>query len=1089
MNRYQTLKQYQQTGQFARFRTTYFLAPPSDEERLLAIKVFKEVGEWSTLFEIVEDLQQSQEAIFQIKGKLYATFFDFLLRWQSRQRAMQVTTDCQKISQQYKGKELDLFAQRIGWLTQMAMLTLGLADAATKRTVIETAVQDYEFGRTIHFEEAIALLEAAIGNTLGLPVSEPNFALQLLQKYTPVVATDSIPEPHHYPFYLLYAKALLLSQYQNRKQLTTPATLPPLLLQIEQGFSNTQYEVGIPLLYNIYGTHLLKLEYLEGVEWLEKSLQPLWELGYVKMAHDTKKDLVNWMEQRGFIAEVELVKEKYTDIEKAEEAPFEQNLQKLYQAHQWFSEGAYGDSQQLMKEATAHQESETFQVAFISLLVNSTMKIQGDHQSLLWLLDQQILQFQKLKNSALLAQLYAFKTQLKGKSDATSYARAISLHDQLGLTNEAVTYRINRAYDAVMQRRRQNQQPLLDETVISLFRQADQYLQATPWVEQRHSLEATLFQRWGIALTLAGEIKKATECFQRAGELMLEANHLFQYALNCHHLASNYIQQSRNAQNLSFYDQAAVQLQMGIEVLAKSNVIDFYWRLCFNKAIALSEPLKYGLVPNADQHQKRLAEAEEYYTEAIEVFGLLLKRNQTDNQADTLLIYGQLNRDIRQLIFAGFYCFFFEQQWEKCLFWLERVRAKTLLRAIAEKINPNIKLVKHELIAEERQLKKRLTEAPTILQKQTVEASLAQLYKKMRQEEHLRLYAEKKQVFLPTYQEIKKGLRVEEKSIGRNVVLLYYYTHNEEIYLFTIRSQADQIHFERVKGIEVSTLKQTLQYTYPLYLKSYDRTTPNPDFWLKYSLLVTPIQKWTQEGDILCIIPYGFLHDLPFHALLLDGEPLIKRHPIFYNASWSTWEYLRTKTTQSLWSKPTIFANPALDLKYALQEANLIGDLLEVRPLLEAEVSKEHFLEALSSSSLLHFAGHGFFDNQAGMASGIHLYKKQVVSVKEIMNQTSSSNLVVLSACDTGMHRNHPGEERAGWTTALLSAGVSSVITSLWSVTDHDANRFFSIFYPKLKEGKPKVIALQESMIEAMSFPDRSAFYYWGAFALHGNGC
>jgi CHAT domain-containing protein len=81
----------------------------------------------------------------------------------------------------------------------------------------------------------------------------------------------------------------------------------------------------------------------------------------------------------------------------------------------------------------------------------------------------------------------------------------------------------------------------------------------------------------------------------------------------------------------------------------------------------------------------------------------------------------------------------------------------------------------------------------------------------------------------------------------------------------------------------------------------------------------------------------------------------------------------------------------------------------------------------------------------------------------------------------------YDGEERLGLVTGLLSAGVQSVISSLWPIADTDAYAFFSLFYPKLKQGMPKIDAFHETILTLMERDDKQEFYYWAAFVLQGN--
>jgi CHAT domain-containing protein len=92
--------------------------------------------------------------------------------------------------------------------------------------------------------------------------------------------------------------------------------------------------------------------------------------------------------------------------------------------------------------------------------------------------------------------------------------------------------------------------------------------------------------------------------------------------------------------------------------------------------------------------------------------------------------------------------------------------------------------------------------------------------------------------------------------------------------------------------------------------------------------------------------------------------------------------------------------------------------------------------------------------------------------------------LVTLSACQTGINETKPGDELIGLTRALIYAGTSSVIVSLWSVYDPSTRELMVEFYKQLKEGKDKATALQQAQIKIMSKGEYSHPYYWAPFIL-----
>ncbi|MFO0915088.1 MAG: CHAT domain-containing protein [Pirellulales bacterium] len=100
------------------------------------------------------------------------------------------------------------------------------------------------------------------------------------------------------------------------------------------------------------------------------------------------------------------------------------------------------------------------------------------------------------------------------------------------------------------------------------------------------------------------------------------------------------------------------------------------------------------------------------------------------------------------------------------------------------------------------------------------------------------------------------------------------------------------------------------------------------------------------------------------------------------------------------------------------------------------------------------------------------------------------TDLVVLSACQTGLGDIQTGEGVQGLRRAFLYAGASTLITSLYNVPDANTREFMQAFYRALIQGKSKVEALHKAQIatlEQRRTTQRAAHpYFWGSFILIG---
>ena len=103
--------------------------------------------------------------------------------------------------------------------------------------------------------------------------------------------------------------------------------------------------------------------------------------------------------------------------------------------------------------------------------------------------------------------------------------------------------------------------------------------------------------------------------------------------------------------------------------------------------------------------------------------------------------------------------------------------------------------------------------------------------------------------------------------------------------------------------------------------------------------------------------------------------------------------------------------------------------------------------------------------------------------VSEIFSLNLKADLVVLSACETGLGKISNGDEIIGLTRAFIYAGTPSVITTLWKVNDRATFELMKEFYANLKTAK-KSAALRQAQLKTMKeFPEP---FFWAAFGLTG---
>jgi CHAT domain-containing protein len=152
--------------------------------------------------------------------------------------------------------------------------------------------------------------------------------------------------------------------------------------------------------------------------------------------------------------------------------------------------------------------------------------------------------------------------------------------------------------------------------------------------------------------------------------------------------------------------------------------------------------------------------------------------------------------------------------------------------------------------------------------------------------------------------------------------------------------------------------------------------------------------------------------------------------------------------------------------------------------------------DALRSFRMVHFATHGFLNNDYPELSGIVLSlvdehgKSQdgFLRLHDLYNLRLPAELVTLSACQTALGQDMRGEGIVGLTRGLMYAGAARVLASLWKVDDAATAELMKRFYagmlgPQRLSPAAALRAAQVSMREQRRW---SAPYYWAAFVLQG---
>ncbi|MBO0722477.1 MAG: CHAT domain-containing protein [Blastocatellia bacterium] len=151
----------------------------------------------------------------------------------------------------------------------------------------------------------------------------------------------------------------------------------------------------------------------------------------------------------------------------------------------------------------------------------------------------------------------------------------------------------------------------------------------------------------------------------------------------------------------------------------------------------------------------------------------------------------------------------------------------------------------------------------------------------------------------------------------------------------------------------------------------------------------------------------------------------------------------------------------------------------------------------LAQYRIVHFATHGFVDKLHPELSGIVLSlvdregrpQNGFLQLHDVYNLNLPAEMVVLSACQTGLGKSVRGEGLVGLTRGFMYAGAKRVVASLWSVQDLATTELMKRFYGAMlgERGMRPAAALREAQVEMWKQTRWRSPYYWGGFMLYGD--
>jgi CHAT domain-containing protein/tetratricopeptide (TPR) repeat protein len=326
-------------------------------------------------------------------------------------------------------------------------------------------------------------------------------------------------------------------------------------------------------------------------------------------------------------------------------------------------------------------------------------------------------------------------------------------------------------------------------------------------------------------------------------------------------------------------------------------------------------------------------------------------------------------------------------------------------------------------------------------------------------------------------------------------ILQEYFVGENSYYCFTI--QNNKIALNKINEVK----KESVFNKFIAFFNSSETISNNPNSFNEiattcYKKLNLP-KKSSYKN--LIIVPDGILNFMPFEALITKKTSTVnfaKMHYLLhdYVVSYSNSASFYNDQIPFYFDKESVlgifpvFKNSALELTYSVNEMKAIQKYFNGNYYQNDKATFSNFKENALTYSILHLSTHASSGDIFEPAT-IKFIDEDVL-YSEFYNLNIHPNLVVLSACETGLGKLFKAEGAMSIARGFQFAGAQNLLFSLWKVNDFTTSVIMENFYKNIKNGKSYAVSNHDAKLKFLkdsSIPNaKKSPYYWSAFVYYG---
>ncbi|GIZ09348.1 CHAT domain-containing tetratricopeptide repeat protein [Flavobacterium sp. UMI-01] len=335
-----------------------------------------------------------------------------------------------------------------------------------------------------------------------------------------------------------------------------------------------------------------------------------------------------------------------------------------------------------------------------------------------------------------------------------------------------------------------------------------------------------------------------------------------------------------------------------------------------------------------------------------------------------------------------------------------------------------------------------------------------------------------------------------EKLKKEKTLLLNYFSGSEKTYCFVFKDNT--LHLQAFTNTTI--LKEITRFLY--YFKEANTILDNPKGYQQQAKKVYDLLQIPQPTAYkkLIIIPDGLLNFLPFDALITQESTttnfakmhyLVNDFIIGYNNSvtfyWN--EIENKKPKKNVLGLFPVFEKTDYALEFSKNELASIKNTFGGLFFENEEATFDNFKTHASSHSILHLSTHASAGDLETAAS-IKFYDQEVL-YSELYPLHIDPDLVVLSACETGIGKLYKSEGAMSVARGFQFAGARNLLFSLWKVNDFTTSKWMDYFYHLCEKGRSYLEANHQAKLDYLADKTisntKKSPYYWSAFVYYGS--